>query len=557
VSLKAMETDLLVIGGGIGGPFAAMFASEAGARVILLEKAAVRRSGACGMGIGSWHQMTSEDITLDDVAGEIMASGGKLIGSECILPMNKGLVDENLNYIGYRDNWEVVHTLEKWGVNMRWDDGKYYLEGDNLRFHGGQLKKGIDRALKKSAVTVLERTMGIDLLTKDGVIAGATALNVRTGKLSVIRAKMVMLATGTVSRIYNPWHNHSQGKFKMLYHYHAGSGDGVAMAYKVGAELVNFEIGGIGAGVIGVRLADKTIYSHPSVFPDIACDSQGNFVKGIMDADKEFQIKREGHDPCYADFRGKPEDYYQYWQEYNENSIPIHWKFQNERGLDARTQRMEVASFKPEHNSSISGLAFDENGRTSVDRLYAVGDMVGGTTFLGAANAAVFGMRAGKQIGSRIADMELVDIDEAQVAEQKKIVFAPKKVKRGVEPLEVELKIRDLVERYCGPERSESSIERGLWRLKAVKDRFLPELVANDNHELMTTCEVRNLFLLAELFMLCAKERKESGMRTYRMDYPELKDVPWKEALVAKLEGDEIKFSRKRLPDLRDEFRPK
>ena len=108
-----METDLLVIGGGIGGPFAAIFASEAGARVILLEKAAVRRSGATGMGIGSWHQMTPEDITLDDVAKEIMASGGKSIGSEYILPINEGLVEENLNYIGYRDNWDVVHTLER------------------------------------------------------------------------------------------------------------------------------------------------------------------------------------------------------------------------------------------------------------------------------------------------------------------------------------------------------------------------------------------------------------------------------------------------------------
>ena len=499
MSIKAMETDLLVIGGGIGGPFAAIFASEAGARVTLLEKAAVRRSGATGMGIGSWHQMTSENITLDDVAKEIMASGGKLIGSECILPINKGLVDENLNYIGYRDNWEVVHTLEKWGIKMVWDDGKYNLEGDNLRFHGGQLKRGIDRALKKSAVTVLERTMGIDLLTRDGVIVGATALNVRTGKFSVIRAKMVMLATGTVSRIFNPWHHHSQGRFKMLYHYHAGSGDGVAMAYKVGAELVNFEIGGIGAGVIGCRLADKTIYSHPSVFPDIACDSRGNFVKGIMDADRQLKIKREGHDPCYADFRGRTEDYYQYWEDYNADSVPIHLKFIAERGLNARKQKMEVANYKPEHNSSISGIAFDENGRTSIDRLYAVGDMVGGTTFLGAANAAVYGMRAGRHIASLLSKMEMVDVDEAQVAEQKKIVFGPKKVKqRGIEPLEVELKIRDLVERYCGPERSESSIDQGLWRLKAVRDRFLPELAANDNHDLMSAYEVRNLFVLAE-----------------------------------------------------------
>ena len=61
------------------------------------------------------------------------------------------------------------------------------------------------------------------------------------------------------------------------------------------------------------------------------------------------------------------------------------------------------------------------------------------------------------------------EIDENQVAEQKKIVYAPKKVKRGVEPLEVELKIRDIVERYCGPERSGSSIDQGLWRLRSCQ----------------------------------------------------------------------------------------
>ena len=56
----------------------------------------------------------------------------------------------------------------------------------------------------------------------------------------------------------------------------------------------------------------------------------------------------------------------------------------------------------------------------------------------------------------------------------------------------------------------------------------------------MSACEVRNLFLLAELFMSCAKEREESGMRTYRMDHPEKVNVPWKEALVAKLEDGDI-----------------
>ena len=81
-----------------------------------------------------------------------MASGGKLSGVNAYFQLTRGLVDENLNYIGYRDNWEVVHTLERWGIKMTWDDGTYHLEGDNLRFHGGQLKRGIARALTKSSV---------------------------------------------------------------------------------------------------------------------------------------------------------------------------------------------------------------------------------------------------------------------------------------------------------------------------------------------------------------------------------------------------------------------
>ena len=73
----------------------------------------------------------------------------------------------------------------------------------------------------------------------------------------------------------------------------------------------------------------------------------------------------------------------------------------------------------------------------------------------------------------------------------------------------------------------------------------------------MSAYEVRNLFLLAEVFMSCAKEREESGMRTYRMDHPEKANVPWKEALVAKLEDGELRFSRRRLAELRSEFLPK
>jgi succinate dehydrogenase/fumarate reductase flavoprotein subunit len=164
-------------------------------------------------------------------------------------------------------------------------------------------------------------------------------------------------------------------------------------------------------------------------------------------------------------------------------------------------------------------------------------------------------MRAGKYIADNISKMKHAPIDAGQIAKQKEMVFAPKAVKRGVTPLEVEVKIRDIVERCCGPERSEGSINQGLWRLKSVRDRFLPELIATDTHELMSAQEVRNLFLLAEVYMLCARERKESGMRTFRLDYPDKADDPWKKAIVARMEKGAIKLSRTKMPKLREEIK--
>jgi succinate dehydrogenase/fumarate reductase flavoprotein subunit len=551
-----IETDILVVGGGIGGAFAALYASEQGVRVTLLEKADTRRSGSTGMGIGGWHQLMGTGVTLKDIAEDISNCGMKYIGTRNLSPMNKGLVDENLIYLGYKDNWDVVHTLEKWGLNMKWDDGQYRSpRTDNLRFHGRDIKKVIARALKKSPVTMLERTMGVDLLTDGDRVIGATALNVRTGEFLLCKAKATVLATGTISRIFNPWHQMSPGKFKMLYHYHAGSGDGAAMAFRAGAELVNMEVPGIGAGVKGTRLADKLPLSHEPALPGTVYNARGEKLEIPFDVDVQIRMEREGKGPFFADVTHLPDQFHEELASRTEDSLPIQLKFARERGLDTRRDKFEVAPFRPESNATFSGVLMGEDGQTTVKSLYAVGDMAGGSTFLGAANAAVFGMRAGKHAAAAIAKMKPADINEGQLAQQRETLFAPKERKRGVEPLEVEMKIRDIVERYCGPERSQGSIDQGLWRLRSVRDRFLPELTARDNHELMSCQEVRNLFLLAEVYMLCSRTREESGMRTFRLDHPDKYSVPWKEASIARLENGKITISRRKLPELRAEFR--
>jgi succinate dehydrogenase / fumarate reductase flavoprotein subunit len=366
----------------------------------------------------------------------------------------------------------------------------------------------------------------------------------------------------------------SPGRFRMLYNYHAGSGDGAAMAFRVGAELINMEISGVGAFVDGTRTEKIPTYLVPIAAGARIYDANSEPLVaedcwGGLTVRTQYRLEREGRAPCFWDAVKLPDEWHEgvraeewrgEWHEglkgYRKSDCqPIVAKFVKEREVDTRKDKFEILHYKPEHNSIVAGVLYDQDGQTTVERLYAVGDMTGGSTFMGAAQAAVFGMRAGKHILSNLGKMDRVGIDQNQVAQQREMVFAPRKVKKGVEPLEVEVKIRDIVERYCGPERSEGSINQGLWRLRQIRDRFLPELVARDNHELMSVQEVRNLFLMAEAYMVCASERKEGGMNNYRLDHPDKGDVPWKSAVIAKIENGQIKISRRKMPELRPEFR--
>jgi len=583
---RVIETDILVIGGGIGGCFAALYAIEGGAQVVLLDKAAVRRSGAAGMGIAMWHQLLPPGFTLNDIAKDLITSGRKFLGTASYMSIMKGLIDENLIYIGYRDSWEVVNALEKWGINMKWDDGQYFFSPDpsmpdNIFFHGRNIKRGLADQLKSSSVTVLERTMGVDLLTKNGEIAGATALNVRSGEFIIIKAKAIVLATGTISRIFNPFLQTAPGRFRMLYNYYAGSGDGIAMAFRAGADLVNIEVSGVGAFLAGTRTEKIPTYFVPSgarIYDAKGEQLERENCPGGLSIRTQYKLEREGRAPCLYDAIHLPDKWHEAMlaEDWNEGVSadewrelikihpllkpecqPINVKFLKDRGLNTRKERYEILHYRPEHNSIIGGLRYDENGQTTVKSLFAVGDMTGGSTLMGAAQAAVFGMRAAKHATTNLVKMHQLAIDKSQVVDQKEMVLAPQKVKRGVEPLEVEIKIRDIVERYCGPERSEGGIIQGLSRLRQIRNKFLPELTARDYHELMTAQEVRNLFLMAEVYMVCAREREEGGMNNYRLDRPEKADVPWEKAIVARLEKGEIKISRKKMPELKQEYRSK
>ena len=248
------EFDVLVVGGGIAGCHAAINAARRGARVAILDKGPVIRSGSGGTGCDHWHgaclnpcsKVAPEDLVkiVDDYPFGITNEYGN--GITC--------------YIMARESYDTLLDLESMGVRVR-DTGDdfvgaefrdeetkllfaYDYEGRHtLRVFGWEIKPALHRELKRLGVVIYDRVMGTSLLTEGGVqgsrVVGATAVNVRTGEFYVFRAKATVLATAQPLRMWM-FSTELQG-FAAEHDDPNCAGDGCAMAWNAGAELTLLE----------------------------------------------------------------------------------------------------------------------------------------------------------------------------------------------------------------------------------------------------------------------------------------------------------------------------
>src|SRR5262249_29674714 len=231
---EIIETDVLVIGGGTGGPMAAIKAKEKNPalRVVLMEKANVKRSGAICMGMdGLNNAVIPGYATPEQYVKEITVANDGIVHQKAVMAYAQG-------------SYRMIRYLDQFGVKFQKDGSGEY---DVRKVHhlgtyvlpmpeGHQVKKVLYRQLRKLQVAVTNRYMATRLLKgADGRIAGAISVNTRTSEFLVVRAKAVILAAGAAGRLGLP----ASGYLFGTYENPANSGDGYAMAYHAGAELAN------------------------------------------------------------------------------------------------------------------------------------------------------------------------------------------------------------------------------------------------------------------------------------------------------------------------------
>jgi succinate dehydrogenase/fumarate reductase flavoprotein subunit len=533
--------DVLVIGGGTAGPMAAVKAKEANPalRVLLLEKANVKRSGAISMGMdGLNNAVVPGFATPEQYVKEITTANDGIVNQATVMAYAQG-------------SYPMIEELDSWGVKFEKDEngdyamrkvhhmGTYVLPMPE----GHDIKKVLYRRLKRTRVEITNRLVATRLLTAaDGSIAGAMAFDCRTGDFHVIRAKTVVLSTGAAGRLGLP----ASGYLFGTYENPTNAGDGYSMAYHAGAELSGIECfqinplikdyNGPACAYVTGPFGGYTTNAKGERF--IECD----YWSGQM-MQEFYNELQGGNGPVFLKLDHLAEETISTIEEIlHTNERPSRGRFHEGRGTDYRQQMVEmhISEIGLCSGHSASGVWVNEHAETTVAGLYAAGDLacVPHNYMLG---AFVYGKLAGESAARYCAAHELPEADEAQVAAERERVWAPLKRKEGLPPSQVEYKLRRMVNDYLQPPKVTRKMELGLQRFEAIR-ADLDRLTAANPHELMRAMEVHFIRDCAELAARASLYRTESrwGLYHNRVDYPERNDADWCVHVQVKKVGGEM-----------------
>lgn len=527
-----LEYDVVVVGGGTAGPMAAIKAKQRDPRlrVLLLDKAAVRRSGAISMGMdGLNNAIIPGHATAEQYVREITIA-------------NDGIVNQKTLMAYATNSFAMIEELDRWGVRFEKDAtgdyavkkvhhlGTYVLPMPN----GHDIKKVLYRQLKRARIDITNRVVATRLLMSDSGggerrVAGVMGFDCRTGDFHVIRAKAVVLSCGAAGRLGLP----ASGYLFGTYENPTNAGDGYSMAYHAGAELSGIECfqinplikdyNGPACAYVTGPFGGYTTNATGQRF--IECD----YWSGQM-MWEFYQELQGGKGPVFLKLDHlAPETISAIEEILHTNERPSRGRFHEGRGTDYRERMVEmhISEIGLCSGHSASGVWVDEQARTTVAGLHAAGDMacVPHNYMLG---AFVYGRLAGESSAEFSMQNGHAGINADDIDSERQRVWAPLQRETGLPPNQVEYKLRRMVNDYLQPPKITRKMELGLERFEQIRED-LEQLHAREPHELMRALEVHAIRDCAEMAARASLFRTESrwGLYHARTDYPERNDADW------------------------------
>ena len=408
---------------------------------------------------------------------------------------------------------------------------------------GGTMKKCLMDEVKRRGIEIVERTMVVDLLTNDTNVVGAVGLNTRSGELTAYHAKSILMCTGSASRTYvvNPG-----SKWFYMRDMGTNSGDGRGMTYRAGAELTMMELirtDHMRGNVMARFWGGKCINAKGEDF------LAETYRKRWSRSYAMHLEEHKGNGPLFWDARDLTDEQMEKQLAYvgDEKNYPdvVLTETYRQRGVD---RREAPAEFESQPIGFLGGPVFNYYGATTLPGLYG---------------AFVFARRAGIAAAKYAGLQEdWTPIDEAQLKEIEDAVSAPMKREEGISPQELEEKIRSIMTKYAYISKTGGMLENGLRLLREVREKWWPKVKAENPHELMRAAEVRNIMTVAEVHMAASLFRTESvpyGRHfLHRLDYPTQSPTWYRQRVVMKNEGGEMKLYKRKTveqrPPTREEY---
>lgn len=523
-----LKTDILIIGGGAAGCYAGIIGKkhQPDIDILIVEKAQIERSGCLAAGISALNAYLNPGQTPESFL-------------EYVKQDTEGLVRDDLIYTIAQGVNETAHNLEEWGVPFLKDEsGNYLTKGSrSIRINGEQIKPILAKKVKESGVRVLNRVNITNYIVQNGQVRGAFGFGVRNNKFYVLQAKAVICATGGAAGIYRP-NNPGQARHKIWY-CPFNTGAGYAMGIRAGAEMTTFEM-----RFIALRAKD--------VISPTGTLAQRFDAKQVNAQNEEYQRKykknstpfrlyatvqenQKGRGPCFLDLTHlNNEDSQRLKKSYLNMSPDILLKWADE-DTEPHEQQVEIYGTEPYivGGHSQSGYWIDKNRKTTLQGLYAAGDVAGGAPKKYATGCMAEGKIAVLSALEYISKVKDVEINNKLVSRELDRLTSSLKKNEGFSPHALEKRLQKIMDEYAGGLSTNYQLQKEKLltarRLLQKLNQDLTKGQANSKHQLMKLQEVIDKVKVSQVLVEHLLYRKETRWKGYqeRVDYPNKDDKNW------------------------------
>ena len=539
---ERLKTDILIIGGGTAGCYAAVtIAEHSDAKVLICEKAHIKRSGCLAAGVNALNAYITEGRVPQDYVDYAKKDADGIVREDLLLTMS-----EKLN--------EVVDRLEKLGlVILKDENGKYVTRGNrNLKINGENIKPILaEAALQKENVSVLNRVNIIDYAVEGNRIKGAYGIGIENDTFYIIEAKAVIIATGGAAGLYKP-NNPGFSRHKMWYP-PFNTGAGYAMGIKAGAEMTTFEMRFIAlrckdtiapTGTLAQGAGAKQINSLGEVYETKYGLTTSERVYGTVNENIE------GRGPCYLRTEGISQEASEDLKKAYLNMAPSQTLKWIESGKNPSEQNVEIEGTEPYivGGHTASGYWVDTKRRTTVKGLYAAGDVAGGCPQKYVTGALAEGEIAALTAISELGEISAIDESDIERHLSEVTDFLYGNIDGTFTTEQLEEAMQTVMDSYAGGIKTNYRFNEKQLDIADTKIRQIYQLSeklhAEDFQELMYICELKERLTVCKSVIAHLRARKETRWHSFaeNLDYPNKDNENFNKYVNSRLKDGEIEI---------------